>query len=411
MTAVPAPIDLTPVPPGHVLLHIGPHKTGSTALQSALFTRREELASYGVVYPGRWRRLVRQGRALMDWAPRGQEVPPISVWDDFAAEVRAIADRGEQRVCLSSEDFGRLRDSGKCAKLVADLGADRLHVVAVARAYHRVLPSHWQERIKAFLTLPFEEWVREMLEGDPEDHNVRSFWTYHDSRWMTSVWLEHLPPDRFTLIVSDDSDRSLLTRTFEALLGLPDGFLDVDVESNASLSNSSLELLRRLNDEFTKRDWPDELHRELVTKGLVPAVAGVGRPAGDDEIPNLPAWALPVVEARTARRIEAIEASGVNVVGDLARLRLPVDYRAAEEVALAAPSSISIEAAAAAVAGVVEAAAAMRARPRKAGRAKRAPADPEPRPEPGPGETTQPDQPGVRALGGRVLRRAGRGKH
>ena len=51
---------MTPVetlPEGAVLLHIGPYKTGSTAIQQALFDQRDVLAEHGVLYPGRWRRL------------------------------------------------------------------------------------------------------------------------------------------------------------------------------------------------------------------------------------------------------------------------------------------------------------------------------------------------------------------
>jgi hypothetical protein len=94
------------LPEGAILLHIGPYKTGTTAIQQALFDRRHELAAHGVLYPGTWRRLFREGHSLMEWAPRGRPVPPPSVWDEFAAGIR---DRDDVRVCLSTEDFGRIR--------------------------------------------------------------------------------------------------------------------------------------------------------------------------------------------------------------------------------------------------------------------------------------------------------------
>jgi hypothetical protein len=40
---------------GARLLHIGPHKTGSTAVQGAFHLARERLAAQGVVYPGQGR--------------------------------------------------------------------------------------------------------------------------------------------------------------------------------------------------------------------------------------------------------------------------------------------------------------------------------------------------------------------
>ena len=40
------------LPEDAILVHIGPHKTGTTAMQYAFFTAREELLQHGVLYPG-----------------------------------------------------------------------------------------------------------------------------------------------------------------------------------------------------------------------------------------------------------------------------------------------------------------------------------------------------------------------
>ena len=42
----------TPVPPGSLLLHIGPQKTGSTAIQHSMHEARARLAAHGVRYLG-----------------------------------------------------------------------------------------------------------------------------------------------------------------------------------------------------------------------------------------------------------------------------------------------------------------------------------------------------------------------
>lgn len=347
---MPAP---NAIPPGHILLHIGPYKTGSTALQSALFARREELAAFGVAYPGRWRRLFRQGHALMRWAPRGHQVPPASVWDDFAAEVRALADRGDQRICLSTEDFGRLRRHERSEKIVADLGGpERLHVVAVARAYHRLLPSHWQERVKSHETRSYDAWLHELLEGTDEDEAYRSFWSSHDVEWMTSMWLDLIGPEHFTLVATDDSDRSLLSGTVEAMLGLPDGLLAGSQVANASLSRNAVEMLRLTNIEFERHGWSDRDYTRLVQKGMIPALQEAGRQGDDVSTVPLPAWAHPLVGERSDRRIDAIRALGIHVVGDVECLRLPEQSASAS----ADPVTVSVEAAATAVAGVVGAA-------------------------------------------------------
>ena len=48
---VNAPAEIAPLPAGTRLLHIGPHKTGTTSIQGALFGAREKLPAYGVEFP------------------------------------------------------------------------------------------------------------------------------------------------------------------------------------------------------------------------------------------------------------------------------------------------------------------------------------------------------------------------
>ena len=64
---------VTPIPEGSVLLHIGPQKTGSTAIQESLHNAREQLAELGVYYPGPYRRPIEAG-----WAVLGHRRPARS---------------------------------------------------------------------------------------------------------------------------------------------------------------------------------------------------------------------------------------------------------------------------------------------------------------------------------------------
>jgi len=85
--------------PGNRLLHIGPHKTGTTSIQGALHLARERLAAEGVVYPGRgrqplWPILAVTGQPALLGGPR----PEISYWDNLVREVRRRARGAQQRV-------------------------------------------------------------------------------------------------------------------------------------------------------------------------------------------------------------------------------------------------------------------------------------------------------------------------
>lgn len=344
-------VDVSPLPPGAILLHIGPYKTGSTAIQQALFDQRAALAEHGVHYPGAWRRLFREGHSLMQWAPRGEKVPPPSVWDRFAARIR---ERSE-RVCISTEDFGRLRRPGRARKIVHDLGAERVHVVAVARAYHRLLPSHWQERVKSTEKLTYGEWLHQVFEGDDTQRAHRSFWTSHDIEQMATQWLEVLPPERFTVVVSDDSDMLLLSHVFERLLDLPEGLLAPTGGANPSLSANAVEVLRRLNLAFATHGWSDRQYRTLVRYGVVSAMQAAGRSAYDAPMPPLPTWVEPLVVERSRARIDGIRALGVNVVGDPQRLLPPQNAGGPASADDVVPTTVSVQTAAAGVVGVLEA--------------------------------------------------------
>jgi len=97
-----APDDLT-LEAGARLLHIGPHKTGTTAIQGAFDLARGRLAEYGVVYAGAARQPMRATLAVTGRpAMLGEAQPDMAYWDRLVHSIRAA---GDQRVVISSEFF------------------------------------------------------------------------------------------------------------------------------------------------------------------------------------------------------------------------------------------------------------------------------------------------------------------
>jgi hypothetical protein len=340
-----------PLPEGAVLLHVGPYKTGSTAIQNALFDRQDVLAEHGVAYPGTQYRAARPGWAVINWSPAWVETPDISEWDTFAAEVR---EGGGLRVCVSTEDFGSTGRAELAQKIVGDLGGDNVHVLYVCRALHRVLPSHWQERVKSAVeTRPYEAWLRSVLLPAERDEAGVAFWRSHDLDRVAPAWLAAVGPERFHLLVTDDSDRALLRTTFERMLALPDSYLDTDAgDGNQSMSMNAIELLRRLNVLATERGWPTGEYMELVRQGAFKELRAMADTNRDERIPTLPEWALAPTEQIADRRIETIKRLGLDAIGDPDCLRLPRDFEASK--ALTPPVQISMDAAVAFTAGLIE---------------------------------------------------------
>ena len=315
----PSPLLL---PRGTRLLHIGPHKTGSTAIQVSLHERRQQLLDHGVVYAGHGRRDRRAGWALgLAGLPLGTERPPVKHWRQLVGQVQEAGP--EVRVCVSNEDFARA-DDATARTIAEELGGGAAHVVAVARRLDRFLPSQWQERVKAGETRSYEDWLHVVLGDDPRAWDHRNVWNSHDTTALVRRWSAAVGPQNVTVLVSDDSDRRLLPDVFEQLLGLPAGFLELfPDQSNRSLTYEEAEFLRAVNSGFADRGLDRASTRPLTKRGAVAELTR--RPAlpGGTRGPGLPAWARDRVAEISRERVAGLASAGVRVVGDPEALLVP----------------------------------------------------------------------------------------
>ena len=342
------------VPEGTRLVHIGPHKTGSTAVQVALHAARDRLAEHGVAYAttGAYRPR-RAGWALgVSGRPSGTPRPPLRHWYRL---VEAVEAADVPRVCVSNEDFARATPP-QIAHIVDDLGGERVRVLAVARRLDRYLPSQWQERVKAGDHRPYDAWLRVVLDTeDPEpDWDRHNVWFSHDVRALVDRWITVTGPERFILIVSDESDHTVIPRTFESLLGLPEGFVAPDPgRSNRGLSWAETELIRETNQVFEDAGVRRPQRRPLLNSVLRDMRARPA-PAGPKS-PPLPEWAADRLRDLSDQRVADVRALaelGVQVIGDPELMRMPADVCVAESPLRPPPLDLSV--AAHALASLVE---------------------------------------------------------
>lgn len=336
-----------PIPEGGVLLHIGPYKTGTTAIQRSLHQHRADLSAHGVLYPGSSPRQRRASWAAVGRSPRGAEPVAMAAWRRMLREVEGAS---TQRVVVSSEDFTSAPPEA-VQGIVEDLGADRVHVLMVIRPLEKLFPSSWQQRVKsARETLTFEEWLHEVL-AVTETWRARAFWKNQGVEELVGKYAPVVPRDRITMIVSDESDRSQQMRTFEALLALPAGLLTVGDHQNTSLSFDRTELLRQVNVLGVDRDWSEQTRRALIHGGMLADLRRAPGEPGERPIPGLPSWAVERVSELNSERAELVRTSGCRVVGDPDQLAIPPRAGDSEP----APAQVSLTLAAACVAGVVDA--------------------------------------------------------
>ncbi|MER6730985.1 hypothetical protein [Streptomyces puniciscabiei] len=326
-----------PLPPGTRLLHIGPHKTGTTAIQGALFAARDRMPEYGVAFPAHTRHPMEAALAACARpAMMGDTVPTDRHWRRLLDQVAAT---GGRTSVISSEFFADAPDDETVARIVEQLGGDRVRVLVTLRPLVRIMPSQWQQYVQNGLRMGYADWLEHMLRKPPYDKPNPSFWHRHRHHLLVERWARAVGPERVTVVVVDDRDRGGLLRAFEALLGLPENLLrPVPDAANRSLTLAETEMLRNLNVEFRGNGLPDELYSRLVRGGAVPHMKNACPPMPGDVKIVTPRWAVEAACATGAESAERIAALGVRVLGDPALLSaVPEQPVSASDEPLLAP--------------------------------------------------------------------------
>ena len=314
------------LPPGTRLVHIGPHKTGTTALQQALHQARDLLREHGVRYGGTGPQAYRQAIGLT--GKRGQlgdDPPAEEDWLGLVAEARAA---GEDRWVVSSESFANAGPQ-HVRRLAEDLGP-QVHVVRMVRRYDKLVASQWQQSVAAGQRHTLGEYLATVT-TDPE----APFWRRHGFVPLTRRWADGVGHDHLSVVVVDEDDHGWLLRVVERMLGLDEGLLVLPTGgggTNRSLTAAEVELVRRLNRIRVAQGWTGRSHLEFVRRGVAPALRQLAPDPQDGRI-ELPAHLGQHLRERTTAdlaELAGLERLGVAVVGDPTWLVVPDDAAAGD---------------------------------------------------------------------------------
>lgn len=353
-----------PLADGTLLLHIGPHKTGTTTLQAAFHQNRDVLGRQGVLYVGAKGHSMQAAMAAV-----GKQSPPTVTPASAQAEwMGLVKEAGDSaaRVRVLSSEFLCEADDAAIARILQELGGDRVHVVITLRPLIRIFASQWQQFIQNRMTFSYPDWLDAMLNHAADTQLTPSFWRRHRHDVLVQRWARVAGPERVSVVVVDESDKRMMLTTFEDLVGVGDGTLvPRNAGANRSLTFAEVELLRTFNREYTASGWSHADYTRLVRFG---AARYVQQRVPEPDEPGVltPQWAIDRGVEIGREMAECIAKSGVRVIGDLSSLS---DARLATAVGEnAEQSDVPAAVAARFVAGVASRVAELPVRPASAQR-------------------------------------------
>jgi hypothetical protein len=260
-----------------------------------------------------------QAAAALNRAQGPDQRPvPRGVWLALAAAVR----KHPGRAVVSSEMFCEAYPD-TARRVVADLGADRVHVVITLRPLELLLPSSWQQHIKAGHLVPYGRWLERILESRDKLPTTPTFWLRQHHPELIRRWADAAGgTDRVSVVITDASRPRGLFDAFEDLLDLPRDTLDpAAAPSNRSLSLAEVELLRWFN-RRARRQVSREAYYRLVKRGAVLDLVEQRTPRPREQRLVTPGWAVQRAREYSRSDVAEIAAMQVNVIGDL-RLLAP----------------------------------------------------------------------------------------
>ena len=309
------------MPQKQLILHVGFHKSGTSALQESFAAQRGELAAAGVLYPNIGRKAHhRIAWALTQkpwgWKARGGETTPFR---HFSKMVGLVNRSGSEKILLSSEFFAELTPD-QIQKIAGAIKGREVKILFTLRPLVKLLASSYQQYLKYGTKADYVEWLHSVLDEPGISKINPTFWKRHMHGDVVARWSEVFGAQAVNVVIADESKPEFLFDSVNELLGLDKDFLKAQsTGSNRSLSLEEVSLLLELNRTFPKeREWSEYL--TFVRNGYIRQLTDHVRvKEGSAKLPT-PAWAIEKANEIAADSKQKIKALGVKVFGDLESL-------------------------------------------------------------------------------------------
>ena len=245
-----------------IYLHIGTHKTGSTAIQNIFNDNREYFIKQGLYYPPAYKHW--SGQHDLAWLMKGVDADLVR---KYVADIIARAQElGCRKIFLSSEEFEFVRNVS-ILMILNELDGVDIEVLCFLRKQDDYLESEYNQHIKMY-DVRFEE-------------DIFHFYTFHEfySRFnymaLLQPWISCFGEDNITIVPYDQLGKGtkIFTTVFEYLSVEGNADLTVNKGENSSLSPLSTVYLARLN---RRKDITKVEHQKAI-RYLSEECAGKGQ--------------------------------------------------------------------------------------------------------------------------------------
>jgi hypothetical protein len=218
-------------------------------------------------------------------------------------------------VFISSEFFAGA-DDVQAARIIRELGGDRVHVALTLRPVSRILASRWQQNVQEGARYSFDQWLHWVFE-QPSEGSGATFWSRQRHDRLAARWASIVGPERLSVVMVDEQNKSAIFQAFEELLGLQDGTLKPQNDTeNRSMTAEEIELFRALNEQFAEAGITRPLLYKMITRGT--ALYMKDRTIGPNEPKQQPpSWAVNRADLVGWESAAAILALGVHVIWNL----------------------------------------------------------------------------------------------
>jgi hypothetical protein len=292
------------------LIHIGPHKTGTTYLQHAFTRLRPALAARGILYPHKWGN-----------GEHGHHDLPTALNGPLDASLPAAFEQfnrsGAHTILLSSETFAYSTEAD-ARRLHALLAGQPATVVFYCRRWSELIPSSWRESVKHGSLDTMPQYVLHCL-ADPTASPIVNFCHILD-RYAAAFGPDTIKVASYSGAL--DAGEDLLTHFCRSFLSWPDPPAVALGRVNTSLDIVDTEIIRTLNAlEWTRaRDARRVLSEQYIARKASLPVRWivensmqftVNKLRIDDASPGLTRLNLDIVERYGSAMVPPFPATGL----------------------------------------------------------------------------------------------------